>query len=30
MFSDFRCHRYWEGIIEAEQKAVAGIIAEKT
>ena len=29
MFRDFRCHRYWEGIIEAEQKAVASIIAEK-
>jgi SAM-dependent methyltransferase len=29
MFRDFRCHRYWEGIIQAEQKAVASIIAEK-
>ena len=29
MFRDFRCHRYWEGILEAEQKAVASIIAEK-
>jgi tellurite methyltransferase len=30
MFRDFRCHRYWEGVIEADQKAVASIIAEKT
>ena len=30
MFRDFRCHRYWEGIIEAEKKAIASIIAEKT
>lgn len=30
MFRDFRCHRYWEGIIEAHQKAIASIIAEKT
>jgi len=29
MFRDFRCHRYWEGIIQAGQKAVASIIAEK-
>jgi len=29
MFRDFRCHRYWEGIIEADQKAIASIIAEK-
>jgi tellurite methyltransferase len=30
MFRDFRCHRYWEGIIEADQKAIARIVAEKT
>ena len=30
MFRDFRCHRYWEGIVEADQKAIASIIAEKT
>ena len=29
MFRDFRCYRYWEGIMEG-QKAIASIIAEKT
>lgn len=30
MFRDFRCHRYWEGVIQAHQKAIASILAEKT